>query len=289
MPDNLLKPVVRGYSFNVAKALGFQGAPRGKVYFGVELELDIDGVDEDRYEEPKLEDYIDVCYHNDYRTCCDPCRKYYEPQFQRDLKLWKDQISLYKHPLETMPNFVLLKEDGTVDGIEIVSAPASLRIHRNKWKKFFANLPKAYHANENCGMHVHLTRSVLSVEQQWAINEFINSDENEEWVIDLAGRDFVDNNYCGKKRKTREEMREAFDSHHEAVSVSRKNTLEIRIFASTTKYTEFMLRLEFVAALVHFVQSEKWSDTDLTPMKLCNFLRAHTLTYPVLWDYIKVR
>lgn len=302
MAQNWTEPVLRDYSFNVAAALGQQGRPRGGVYLGVELELDIAGWEDRDYEEhpeePQLRWYADSnggCYH--YRWVGSPCKECYAREmrnYQRDLEKYQIDLKYWNEshvmegkniawPLKKMPGFVLLKEDSTVEGVEIVSAPASLRLHRNRWKSFFTNLPKEFEANDNCGMHVHLSRDPLTIDQRWAINEFINHDDNEKWMVGIAGRDFVNSDYCEKKQKSREDIRRAYDNHHDAVSIcEKKPTMEVRIFASTRKYEDFMARLEFVTALVHFVQEGKWTDTSLRPPELRKFIKAHELTYPHL-------
>jgi hypothetical protein len=294
--DDLKKPIIRGYNFDVASALGRQGRPRGNVYLGVELELDIKGY-EYRPDEPRLEHYTyNGCYHSQWQpSSCRECKERGELEFQReyekyliDLKYWEKRYkvpSCIEWPVSKMPGFIFMKEDGSIHGVEIVSAPASLRLHRSRWKSFFKGIPKDFQVNSCDGLHVHISRDPLTVDQQWAINQFINCDENKKWMVGIAGRDFINLEYCSVKQKTREEFRKAYDNHHDAVSISEKKTLEIRIFSSTLSYETFMTRLEFVAALVHFVQEAKWKDEDLRPHKLREFIRPYGLTYPNLTTF----
>lgn len=305
---------LKSYSYDVARALGRQGRPRGDVFFGVELEFDVKDWDELYYDdeapwdrEPLLSDYYrpdESCWHNynwngpQNRKWCEECKREAHEHFEHEHKEWEKWnarqanpntfVHLVKYPLRAMPDFCVLKEDGSVNGVEIVTAPASLRLHRNRWEPFFKELPKEFLPNTNCGLHIHLSRAPLTTDQQWAINEFINCDENEEFILKVAGRDYRKHQYCGKKRKSKDEMKRAFDNHHDAVSVSEKKpTLEVRIFASTRDYKTFITRLEFVAALTHFVQNGKWTDKSLKVSDLQTFVRSYALTYPQFSEFMK--
>lgn len=238
----------------------FFGTPHLGTFYGVELELDVKGHVED---------------NDPYTTEA--------AQATQDL----------------LGDFVYLKHDGSIKGFEIVTHPASLQVHRNRWKKFFSSIPESLHATTKDGMHVHFSKAGLSRHQIWQIHNFINSQTRPAkpkppwyfddaaiagigggppWLKRLAGRNFV--HYCRKVVKPEATVLQAtIHGKYEAVNTCPKSTVEVRLFASTTKYEEFMLRLEFTAAMVQAVQQ---AVDPLTLASLKSFLASHPKRFPTL-------
>ena len=235
----------------------FFGSPHLGTYFGVELELDVKG--------HKGDDSA-------------PTRGAAE-----------DTASV-------LGDFVYFKHDGSIQGVEIVTHPASLQVHRTRWKKFFASVPDNFLVAAHNGMHVHFTKKGLNKHQLWLIHNFINSQakpgassgtsgctgDGAQWLTKLAGRDF--NGHAWRVIKPESKLTN-FEQHgkYEAVNCAPSTTVEVRLFAATLKYQEFMLRLEFTAAMVQAVQQ----GTDpLTLESLKDFLRNHPKRFPVLVPWL---
>lgn len=229
----------------------FFGTPHLGIYLGVELELDILGWQED----------------GDSET---PATK----------------------ASELLGDLAYFKHDGSIRGVEIVTHPASLQVHRARWKKFFQDIPEEFMARPRDGLHVHFTRKGLTKHQIWLIHNFVNSQskpgasagthgcvgDGAKWLVKLAGRDFNANAH----RLIKPEMSVTdckLKGKYEAINCAPAETIEVRLFAATTSYQEFMLRLEFVAALVQAVQQ----GTDpLTVASLKGWLRQHPKRFHVL-------
>lgn len=220
----------------------FFGTPLHKVFFGLELELDIEG--------------------------------YGRTSGVRALVL--DGIATW------LGKFAYCKEDSSIRGVELVTQPASLAVHRSRWKKFFP-CDKRFVASSACGLHIHFSKTPeITGPKLWQIHSFINQRCPQTWLKTLAGRDF--NDMASRVVKTEEEMGRFPEGKYEAVNTEPQSTVEIRIFASTTSYVELMLRLEFTASMVNYVLHMPELER-LTLGRLRDFVGDRMKTYPHLNDY----
>lgn len=178
---------------------------------------------------------------------------------------------------------VICKEDGTLsNGFEIVSRPACLQGHRKIWDKLFENVPDGLVSfdSKNCGLHVHVDRSLLTKEQIERIVEFVNAEENEKFVTIVAQR--RSDSYA----KLKPGKKEVFSNdRYEAVNLMNDKTIELRIFKGSLKKESFFKSVEFTDALVAFCGDEEekemtykafcsWFSKDYYP-NLANFLAEH--------------
>ncbi|MDE1766611.1 MAG: hypothetical protein KGI27_10135 [Thaumarchaeota archaeon] len=243
------------YSHSYKPPAKFFGTPYLGVYLGVELELDIEGWMGDG-----------------------------------------DSVRPASKVQDLLGDLVYFKHDGSISGVEIVTHPASLQVHRSRWKKFFKGIPKDFVVRDRDGMHVHFTRKDLTRHQVWQIHNFINSQtkrgasdgtrgctgDGAKWLVKLAGRDF--NTHACRLIKPEISVNEATaKGKYEAVNCTPSATVEVRLFAATLDYQEFMLRLEFVAALVQAVQLKV---DPLTVQSLKDFLCKHPKRFPVLVPWL---
>ena len=229
----------------------FFGTPHLGIYLGVELELDIKGWEGDR-----------------------------------------SSIGPATEAQKLLGDLAYFKHDGSISGVEIVTHPASLQVHRNRWKKFFGDLPKSFQVSDRDGLHVHFTRTGLTKRQLWLVHNFINSQtkagasagtrgctgDGAAWLVKLAGRDF--NKNCKRLIKPEISVTQATElGKYEAVNYIPTSTGEMRLFAATLSYKEFMLRLEFTAALV---QAAQQGTDPLNVDTFKKFLCSHPKRFPVL-------
>lgn len=157
-------------------------------------------------------------------------------------------------------DFAMLKADSSLgpDGVEIVTIPLTLDEHWILWKGVFDGVLKSCMLTDRCGMHVHLARpGELNLAKML---RFINRPSNSNLVNKAAGR--LQNEYCYRVAPL--SLAELLSTnrgavaHHSALNISsrtRGQTVELRIFKSTTDFNEFMGMLEFAFALNHFVNS----------------------------------
>ena len=70
-----------------------------------------------------------------------------------------------------MSGFALCKHDGSLEnGFEIVTAPATLSVHKDRWAKFceknYADSLSSWNT-ATCGMHVHVGQSITNAIRHW--------------------------------------------------------------------------------------------------------------------------
>lgn len=205
---------------------------------------------------------------------------------------------LVKNVYKALPDFVLCKEDGSIRGYEVVTAPAIFSVHKEKFKDF----PwEEQVVSKATGMHVHVNRASLSELQLGKIYSLIYNDENKNWIKIIAGRDFASNAYCSTViKKTVVSGVTCYDegvtrniegSHSTAINVSNKNTIEFRIFKSPQNYAEFMSRLEFVKALCDYTKPgavalsiSKFKDKE----PFFEFVKQNKTSYPNLSEIMEI-
>lgn len=205
---------------------------------------------------------------------------------------------IYKH----LPKFVICKYDGSLpsNGLEIVTLPATLAAHKEKWNRFFeekVNRKLSSWTHSCCGMHVHISRKPLSALTVGKLIEFINSDKNLPFLTTIAGR--PPNEYCtvNANRKMRAStggqpirtLIRLSEDHHNALTVSRRNnatTLELRMFKGNVAKRGFFKNLEFVDALVSYARFGS-SLSSLATIEFLGYVNMSKGRWPYLSDWLQ--
>lgn len=253
---------------NAAKMLcGDEWKPKDTktLVFGVELELEYSRT---RASPAQVEEFKQTPegqaawerLHRQYSWAVEPNRTQYvnevfASQYTRTLTMKKvvDQVGL---------GWVIGKTDGSLEnGIEFNSRPDTLYQHRKNWRKFFEGMSGyGLTAKKNCGLHIHVSRHNMSGDGIGQVAAMVTHPDYTKMVTELAGRS--PNNYCKIIQKTKARYD---SSKYEAINTSPARTFEWRIFAATTEWEEFELRLEFAASVVTWAkyndipQEEMWS------------------------------
>lgn len=162
-----------------------------------------------------------------------------------------------------LKNHALMKHDGSLrDGVEIVSCPAEFDIHKPLYKSFLDDLPDNITVSSRTGMHVHVSRKALSPLQEGRIIDFMNRDDNQNFIRKIAMRQ--SNNYQrshGHTFKHALRIRKAFNRgeslyypKYANLNIGKLNTIEFRVFSTPRTYAEFSIKMEFVKALVDYCE-----------------------------------
>ena len=162
-----------------------------------------------------------------------------------------------------LKNHALMKSDGSLrDGVEIVSCPAEFDIHKPYYKSFLDDLPDNITVSSRTGMHVHISRKALSPLQEGRIIDFMNRDDNQNFIRKIAMR--PSNTYQRAHHHTFRHalaVRKAFNAGESSyypkyanLNLGKRWTLEFRIFSTPRTYKEFSIKMEFVKALVDYCQ-----------------------------------
>ena len=165
--------------------------------------------------------------------------------------------------------FAIMKSDGSLsNGFEIVTCPATLNAHRESWDKFF-NGKSIKHLKswntDTTGMHVHISRNHLYQLEIGKLLVFINDQKNEEFINHIAGRS--SDQWAKKSPKKIMDCVNSSDKY-EAVNMSHRNTIELRIFKGNLAKQGMFRVLEFVHALVGFSKL-----TSMTKLSYKDFIK----------------
>jgi hypothetical protein len=162
-----------------------------------------------------------------------------------------------------MHGHALMKSDGSIrNGFEIVTCPATLDIHLDIFKKFYDNIPPDLKTEKNVGMHVHISRKPLSQLTLGKLTEFLNRQDNKEFIHHIAGR--IDNTYArmsNDRTVTYAWRNKNGGDRYNALNLNNSNTVEVRLFATPMNYKEFAMRLQFVQALVDYCMPAQSSES----------------------------
>lgn len=184
-------------------------------------------------------------------------------------------------------DYSVLKTDGSLGpgGIEIVTRPDSVEVHRRKWEPLFAADPaqilKSW-TTGRCGMHVHVSRRPLSQLQLGKMLCFLNEPANEKFIIKVAGRrsDRWSRIY---KKKVTDIWSPA--ERYVALNLCNERTVEFRIFRGTLNKVTFFKNIEFCQALVEFTAPANHSIAEATSAAhFINWVDHHK--YPNLYDWL---
>lgn len=188
--------------------------------------------------------------------------------------------------LHTIKNHCIFKRDGSLNnGVELCSAPATMDLHLEAFKTFFdAHQANKSHlkAMETCGMHIHVDKSKLSRLHIANIALFMNLAENDAAINKIAGREA--NRYCKRENQTYYNF--VINRHHDRytrINFTNERTIEFRLFASTTNYTDFAKRVEFTQAVIDYTRpgETNLSCKDIPKwMNFTQYVMSHRKHYP---------
>ena len=167
---------------------------------------------------------------------------------------------------EVLHGFAQVKMDGSLDnGFEICTTPATYGRQKVEWERFFKDKKcmeslKGW-STDTAGLHIHISRSALRPTDIGKILVFINDDTNNSFISEIAGRS--SEQWAKRSPKKVSDFAQHTDKY-EAINLSHRATVELRIFRSNVSKHGFYRVLEFTDALVHFAKNY----TGLTGMSL---------------------
>ena len=195
----------------------------------------------------------------------------------------------------------ICKSDGSIghNGIEIVTVPMSFEFIKNT--DYFFNFYKnvggflGSFSRNSTGVHIHIGRKFLTTLQQAKIVDFINNSMNFDYLIKIAGRDFVNDNSNSYARPLFKDhsikdvadyikSRSSADKYN-AVNINHRDTIEIRIFKGNVKPEVLYRYVEFTDALVNFVKNVSLETNQY--YKFLEFVESHKAVYPILFEFNK--
>lgn len=195
-------------------------------------------------------------------------------------------------------DFAYIKHDGSITkpeleghtkmGFEIVTAPAGINVHRERWKAL-ANA-KAYKTFRSwntgtCGFHVHVSRDSLTQFQIGRILVFINHPNNRYFIEVVAGRST--NSYTKFIDKRLSDGDKVDTSKYMAVRTNKEKSIEFRVFRGTHNYRHIIRNIEFCEAVCDFCAPCQQSLMDMYDFrKFIAFVKSRPGQYPLLEEWL---
>lgn len=172
-----------------------------------------------------------------------------------------------------------MEEDGSVDGFEIISHPHSLEEIRRYAFRLSRTLSGTSVENDGdgCGIHIHVTRNAISRMAQLKMATFVNLPENKDFILKVARRN--ETTYWNLNPA---QVGENFarGCHYNAVNFDNVETIEFRLFQSSTRVTNILGYIEFVACLIEWAELPE--TLELTPERFVAYVQGST------YDALKV-
>jgi len=155
----------------------------------------------------------------------------------------------------------LFAYDGSLNektGAEFKSIPASLNWHQRSGeiKALFDELAASCDIStpNGMGLHIHVGRDALSRLLIAKMMVFMNEEANQPFLESVARRPF--NQWAYRSSRYADILYSASntygDGKYRVLNVSKSRTVEFRLFASTTDYSEWAGSMQFVAALIRW-------------------------------------
>lgn len=173
-------------------------------------------------------------------------------------------------------NIYCVHDGSLTNGLEFPTQPGSLEWHKTlPYKEMFEYLDNnGYKAHDTttCGLHIHINRSFFGEQEKECIGKLMYIVEKFCDEFSIFGR--RDCRYARLFGYNGEKCKELYDrctkirDKYKAINLLHKDTIEIRSFKGTLKYSTFINTLEFVSDLALYVKNHteeevenmEWSD-----------------------------
>lgn len=201
-----------------------------------------------------------------------------------------DRADTAKDITLTGKEFVYCKRDGSLDdGIEIVSHPATHTYHMTDiWKRIIDTaVEDGMKSETSCGLHIHASRTLFGehplsqeltiakvlycFERLWDNIVIFSRRESVSYIEDWARKSDTGIKGTDDNSTVRDKLRtNGPRGRYSAVNLCNSNTIEFRIFASTTDIEDLQGSIGFVHTLIMYCNTHT--------IKQCQLLTWDTLT-----------
>lgn len=149
------------------------------------------------------------------------------------------------------------RSDGSIaadGGIEIVTLPLSLKMHRRMWPAVFAP-PCLLHYHSSCGMHVHINAAALSLVEARKLYHFLNREEHYHFLFRFSGRNVSDfEEWTPQEWVPPRRLPNITTEKRSLMHATHRGTYEIRLFTSASTLPSLLANLEFVDAAITYTR-----------------------------------
>lgn len=189
--------------------------------------------------------------------------------------------------LPYVQDFCIIKRDGSLEnGMEVVSLPMSLDLHRTKWDAFFENASKhGLRIYKSCGMHVHASRENLTSLQIGKVLAFLHDPANIEFIKIISDR-YPPKKYANISNKCKIADYKRHNNRYDGFNLTNSVTVEFRIFKGTLDKERMLVNIEFCAALLGFSFPGAVSIRDNNLRGFINYVNNNRKLYPSLYSFL---
>lgn len=182
----------------------------------------------------------------------------------------------------------IMKLDGSVPkGFELCSAPATYESHISEFKPILEVSEKYMEGTSHTGIHIHVSRTGLSNTHIYKMQLFMNNPKNNNFITFVANRSA--NRYSKYNHSlTRHKdllMAQALERYH-ALNTSNEETIEFRIFNSTTNFDLFASYLDFTKGVIEWTESVPIIN-GLKYEDYIEFIKTYRKDFPYLYSRLK--
>lgn len=199
-----------------------------------------------------------------------------EVQRKRTCELSNDEMS--NKIIEICGNLFVFERDGSIgDGFEIISHPMTWK-YFNENINIFIKMLKLLNENKfkshdggKCGLHVHVSRNHVPVDEQifWVTNINYILERFQTEIYKFSRRDYLENNQHGSYCKSLTQ-KISLENGHESIdkkkikalscrsndryvnlNLCNRNTIEFRMFRGTLNWDTFFLSLNLINNIVN--------------------------------------
>lgn len=247
------------------------------------------------------------------KRCDDECYKkdinYYSlkpiPRFKNKLGIEKDLGNRY-YGLEMEYSFVAPKltkilfgnqyedkmiynkQDGSLhDGTEIVTSPCDLYSIRKLIRSMedgFNVINKIPHHTDGAGLHIHVSKKSISPMARIKLGYLLNNKwalEDRRFLMYLSGRlsslngENIGDDYChtGSQEKFKD-FGNTFYDRHIALNFNNNNTVEFRIFKSSSDVEILLSYIDTVNIMIDFCENNSIKNININ--NLCEYILSHS-------------
>ena len=217
-----------------------------------------------------------------------PKERYYGIEIEHERRTGADAFIMLTEVIPVLKEigFVCGTDYSIQDGLEFRSCPQTFSVLRANLKKFYDTVKPYFKSTENCGVHIHVSRSSLSNYQIGKLIGFVYNRKNAAQIEDVSrrpsgrwqefdsGSSFIEDERLDmssldnqprlrlNKRKIVRPPRAKtikFSNHNKytAINTGLDHTVEFRLFAGCDFFTGTMAYLEFVDSLCKYTETGK--------------------------------
>lgn len=207
-----------------------------------------------------------------------PNKLYLGIEIELELERGADGNVALRRLRRAFDGLAVIKSDSSLDnGLEIATAPMTYDYHMSSmdWENKMQTIRNAsLEARSSCGIHIHASRAALTDGQLMRLSTFIFRKSHQS-VLEIIARRSNNSYSCfAQFSETPEEVLRR-QERYKALNFSPVNTIEFRLFASTTDENDLITALEFVKAAIDFTAPTNLPLSDCTLDEFSKFVTVN--------------